>query len=338
MRSAAARRVLLGALGARGYASDMHVIAVLALDGVVAFDLSTPIEIFGRARLPDGQPAYRVQVCAPTAAVDAGTFTLYAPWRLSHLAEADTIILPGLADPAIPLPEPVLTALRDAAARGTRIASICVGAFTLAATGLLDGLRATTHWAAAAELARRYPAIAVDADVLFVDNGQFLTSAGAAAGLDLCLHMIRRDYGAAVAADTARVAVMPLERAGGQAQFIIHEPPSADGATLEPLLRWLEENAHRELTLADLAVQAGLSTRTLSRHFREQTGTTPLHWLNQHRIRRAQALLETTDCAVEQIASRVGFGSPTTFRERFKDSVGTTPQVYRRTFRGKALR
>lgn len=314
----------------------MHVIAVLALDGVVAFDLSTPIEIFGRARLPDGQPAYRVQVCAPTAVVDAGSFTLHTPWRLSSLAEADTIILPGLADPALPLPAPVSNALREAATHGTRIASICVGAFTLAATGLLYGLRATTHWAAAAELARRYPTIAVDADVLFVDNGQFLTSAGAAAGLDLCLHMIRRDYGAAVAADAARIAVMPLERAGGQAQFIIHEPPSADGATLKPLLRWVAANAHQELTLADLAAQAKLSTRTLSRHFREQTGTTPLHWLNQHRIRRAQELLETSDCAVEQIASQVGFGSPTTFRERFKGAVGTTPQAYRRAFRGKA--
>lgn len=227
----------------------------------------------------------------PDRCGDTGAFTLSTPWRLSHLAEVDTIILPGLVDPTLPIPELVATALRDAAARGTRIASICVGAFTLAATGLLDGLRATTHWAAAVELTRRYPAITVDADVLSVDNGQLLTSAGAAAGLDLCLHMIRRDYGSAVAADAARIAVMPLERDGGQAQLIIHEPPRADGATLEPLLRWLGENAHRELVLADVAAHAGLSPRSLSRHFREQNGTTPLQWLNRYHIRHAQALL-----------------------------------------------
>ncbi len=196
----------------------------------------------------------------------------------------------------------VLAALRSAAASGTRIASICVGAFTLAATGLLDGLRATTHWAAAGELARRYPAVAVDANVLFVDNGQILTSAGAAAGLDLCLHMIRNDHGSAVAADAARIAVMPLERDGGQAQFIVREPPTPDGATLEPLLRWMEENAHRELTLADIAAQAMMSARTLNRRFREQTGTTPLHWLHRARLRQAQYLLETTSHSVERIA------------------------------------
>ena len=176
--------------------------------------------------------------------VDAGAFTLRAPWGLDALAEADTIILPGCADPTLPVPPEVLDALRAAAARGTRIASICVGAFVLAATGLLDGLRATTHWLGAAALAATHPEVDVDPDVLYVDNGQFLTSAGAAAGLDLCLHMIRRDHGSAVAADAARLSVMPLEREGGQAQFIVHEqPPSPDGTTLEPLLRWMEENA-----------------------------------------------------------------------------------------------
>jgi transcriptional regulator GlxA family with amidase domain len=208
-----------------------------------------------------------------------------------------------------------------------------VGAFTLAATGLLDGLRATTHWRAAAALARRYPRVAVDPDVLFVDNGQFLTSAGAAAGLDLCLHLIRRDYGAAVAADAARTAVMPLERAGGQAQFIAHPPPIPDGATLEPLLRWLDQNAHRELTLGQIAAQARLSVRTLNRRFREQTGTTPLQWLHRARLRRAQCLLETTSLPVERIAGQVGFGSPTAFRDHFRRLVGTSPHAYRRAFR-----
>jgi transcriptional regulator GlxA family with amidase domain len=314
------------------YSIAMHVVAVLALDGVLAFDLSTPIEVFGRARLPDGRMAYGVRVCAPADEVDAGIFAVRAPWGLDALPEADTIILPGLADPTAPVPADVLEALRGAAKGGTRIASICVGAFTLAATGLLRGLRATTHWAAAKELSRRYPDVDVDAGVLFVDNGQVLTSAGAAAGLDLCLHMIRRDHGSEVAAGAARLAVMPLEREGGQAQFIVHEQPGADGSSLEPLLRWMEENVHRELTLDDLAARATMSTRTLNRRFREQTGTTPLRWLRRSRIRRAQYLLETTDHSVERIALQVGFGSPTSFRDRFKRLVGTNPNAYRRAF------
>ncbi len=311
----------------------MHTVAVLALDGVVAFDLATPLEVFGRARLPGGDAAYRVRVCAPADEVDAGAFALRLTWRLDALAEADTIILPGLADPAMPILQEVLVALRAAAGRGARIASICVGTFTLAATGLLDGLRATTHWLAADALARRYPRVEVDPDVLFVDNGQLLTSAGAAAGLDLCLHLIRRDHGAAVAADAARTSVMPLERAGGQSQFIAHAPPIPDGATLEPLLRWLDENAHRELTFGQIAARAGLSPRTLNRRFRDQTGTTPLQWLHRARLRRAQCLLETTGLPVERIAAQVGFGSPTTFRDRFRRLVGTSPHAYRRAFR-----
>ena len=310
----------------------MHKIAILALDGVLAFDLSTPIELFGRTRLPDGRPAYEVRVCAPKAEIDAGSFIMRVPWGLDILAQADTIILPGLADITTPVPTEVLTALRRAAGGGARLASICVGAFVLAATGLLDGLRATTHWLAAAELARQYPKVTVDADVLFVDNGQFLTSAGAAAGLDLCLHLVRRDYGAAVAADAARFAVMPLERDGGQAQFIVREQPTSTGVTLEPLLRWMDEHACQELTLEDLAAQVKLTTRTLSRRFREQTGTTPMQWLHRSRLRQAQCLLETTDLSVETIAGQVGFGSSTTFRDRFKQFVGVSPQGYRRTF------
>ncbi|MEV0986561.1 helix-turn-helix domain-containing protein [Streptomyces sp. NPDC049949] len=315
----------------------MHTVAVLALDGVIAFDLSTPIEVFGRTRLPDGRPAYRVRVCAVAGEVDAGAFTLRAPWPLQALAEADTIVLPGVADPDVPVPPEVLDALREAAGRGTRIASICTGAFVLAATGLLDGLRATTHWVAAPPLAARYPAIEVDPDVLYVDNGQFLTSAGAAAGLDLCLHLIRRDHGSAVAADTARLSVMPLERDGGQAQFIVHEhPPAPRGSALEPLLRWMEDNARRELTLDGVAAQAGMSVRTLNRRFREQTGTSPLQWLHRARIRQAQYLLETTGHPVERIASQVGFGSPTAFRDRFRRITGTSPNAYRRAFQGQS--
>lgn len=312
----------------------MHTVTVLALNGVLAFDLSTPVEVFGRVRLPDGRAAYEVRVCAPADEVDAGVFTIRAPWALDTLEEADTVVVPGLADPAEPVAEEVLGALWRAAEGGARIASICVGAFTLAAAGLLNGLRATTHWAAAEKLARLYPDVEVDADVLFIDNGQVLTSAGAAAGLDLCLYMIRQDHGSTVAADAARVAVMPLERDGGQAQFIVHEPPGADGASLEPLLRWMEVNAHRALTLDEIAVQAATSARTLNRRFREQTGTTPLRWLQQLRIRRAQHLLETTGHSVERVASEVGFGSPTSFRDLFKRLVGTSPRDYRRAFRG----
>jgi transcriptional regulator GlxA family with amidase domain len=246
--------------------------------------------------------------------------------------------VPGLADPTEPVPEDVLGALRATAESGTRVASICVGAFTLAAAGLLNGLRATTHWAAAKELSRLYPDVDVDAGVLFVDNGQILTSAGAAAGLDLCLHMIRKDHGSAVAADAARVAVMPLEREGGQAQFIVHEPPGADGSSLEPLLRWMEQNARRGLTLGEIAARAKMSTRTLNRRFREQTGTTPLRWLQRSRIRHAQRLLETTGHPVERVAGEVGFGSTTSFRDLFKSLVGTSPRDYRRAFQGTPAR
>jgi len=312
----------------------MHTVAVLAMDGVVPFDLSTPIEVFGRVRLRDGGSPYRVTVCALRPDVDAGAFVLRAPHGIDALATADTIVVPGRDDLDTPVPGEVLDALRDAAAGGARVASICVGAFTLAAAGLLDGRRATTHWAAATALAARYPAVEVDPDVLFVDNGHVLTSAGAAAGLDLCLHLVRRDHGSAVAADTARVSVMPLERAGGQAQFIAHEPPTPDGATLEPLLRWLTENCRRELTIGDIAAHAGLSVRTLNRRFRDQTGTTPLRWLHRTRLRRAQHLLETTEHPVDRVAFEAGFGSPATFRDRFQRVIGTSPQAYRRAFRG----
>lgn len=311
----------------------MHTVAVLALDQVIPFDLSTPLEVFTRTRLPDGRPGYQVRVCAERPETDAGAFTLRAPWGLDGLRGADTIIVPGTADPATPLPPAVRDALRASAADGTRIASICSGTFPLAATGLLDGLRATTHWIAADRLAAAHPDIEVDPDVLYVDNGRLLTSAGAAAGLDLCLHMIRRDYGSAVAADAARLSVMPLEREGGQAQFIVqNHAPTPQGSTLEPLLIWMQDNLGSELTLAGIAAHAGTSTRTLIRRFREQTGTTPLQWLHRARIRQAQHLLETTGHSVERIGAQVGFGSPTAFRDRFKRSTGVSPSTYRRTF------
>lgn len=311
----------------------MHTVAVLALSGVVPFDLSTPCEVFGRVRLAGDRAGYDVRVCGLEKEVPAGAFTLRPRWGLRALGTADTVVIPGVADPLAPVPKAVVRAIRSAAARGCRIASICSGAFVLAATGLLDGRRATTHWLATDQLAQRYPHIAVDPNVLYVDNGQILTSAGAAAGLDLCLHLVRRDYGAAVAADAARIAVMPLERSGGQAQFITHQPPSADGGSLEPSMRWIQAHLHQPLTLERLASHAAMSTRTLSRRFAEQTGTTPLQWILQARVRRAQQLLETTGHSVEQIATEVGFGSAPAFRERFNRIVGTSPQRYRRAFR-----
>ncbi len=315
------------------YVSAMHTVAVLALDDVIPSDLAMPIDVFARTQLPGGREGYRIRVCAPEPEVDARTFTLRAPYDLSGLTDADTVIVPGVHDPSAPVRDDVIDALRAAADAGTRIASICVGTFVLARAGLLKGLRATTHWYAAGLLAEVCPEVTVDPDVLYVDNGQILTSAGAAAGLDLCLHMIRRDYGSLVAAEAARASVVPLEREGGQAQFIGNLPPAVPrGAEFEPLLAWLDENAARDLTLDDIAGHAGLSTRTLLRRFREQTGTTPLQWLHRARVRRAQHLLETTGHPVERIAAQVGFGSPTAFRDRFKRVAGVSPQAYRRAF------
>ncbi len=314
----------------------MHTVVVLALDGTVVFDLGTPLEVFGRAQLPDDRPAYRVLVCAPGRRFESDSMTTTTAHGLEVLAGADTIMIPGVADPTAEVATDVLDAIRDAAASGTRIASICVGAFTLAATGLLDGLRATTHWRAAAMLAAGYPLIDVDPAVLFVDNGTILTSAGAAAGIDLCLHMIRSDYGAAVAANAARISVVPLQRDGGQAQFITHDARAVHSTPLAAVLAWMEDNAHDQLTLEQIAARAHTSTRTVNRRFRDETGMTPVQWLRRARVRRAQALLETTDHSIDRITHQVGFTSATNFRDTFKDTVGTTPASYRRSFRASA--
>jgi len=313
----------------------MHEVAVVAFPGVVPFDLATPCEIFGRARLAEAEAAYRVKVCGVSRSVDAGAFELRTRYGLAELEGADTVVIPGVADLERPVPRELVVALRKAAGRGARLASICSGAFVLAATGLLAGLRATTHWLAAPELASRHPSIDVDPSVLFVDCGALLTSAGAAAGMDLCLHMIRRDYGAAVAADAARLAVMPLERDGGQAQFITHPPPGDDGESLAPVLRWIEANPRKDLSLDAIARRAAMSPRTLSRRFREQTGTTPARWVANARLRRAQQLLETTAHPVERVAASAGFPSPSTFRARFQQALGTSPQAYRKAFRSR---
>lgn len=313
----------------------MHRVVIVALDGLVTFDLAVPYECFHGARLRNGNPAYRVRVCGVTKSSDAGDFWLQTKYGLSELTRADTVILPGIKDITAPVPPELVRAVRAAAARGARIASICSGAFLLAATGLLDGRRATTHWLAAEELSRRYPRIEVDPQVLYVDEGQVLTSAGAAAAFDLCLHMLRRDHGAAVAAHMARLSVMPLERDGGQSQFIVHALPSPDETSLARVLGWLTRHLSEEVSIDDIARRAGMSVRSLNRHFKEQTGTTPLQWLIRARVRHAQTLLETTTHSVERIASACGFGSVTVLREHFRRLVLTSPLAYRASFRSR---
>ncbi len=315
------------------YRARMITVAVLAIEDAIAFDLATPIEIFGRVRLPDGRAGYRVLVAGSADVVDAGPLRIAPGVGLDEAARADLLIVPGRNDPRRATPAPILDLLRAAVERGSRVASICVGAFSLAEAGLLDGLPATTHWLAAEELARRYPHVRVDPDVLYTDSGAVLTSAGASAGLDLCLHLVESDYGAAVAADAARLAVAPLQRTGGQAQYILRNRPTYQTASLEALLVWIEANAHRPLSLADLASAAGLSTRTLSRRFTEETGQSPMQWVIGVRIRHAQELLELTDYTVDRIASQTGFSSPSTFRAQFGETVGVSPAGYRKTFR-----
>ena len=241
----------------------------MAFDGVVLGDLATPCEVFGRVRTVEERAPYEVRICSLQPEVESEHLTLKVPWRISSLKRADTVIIPGIDDLDRALPKELLQALRRAVDRGARVASICTGAFLLALTGALDGLQATTHWLVAEELARRHPAIDVNPDVLYVDHGHVLTSAGAAAGLDLCLHLVRCDLGAEAAAQAARTAVMPLERAGGQAQFIVHERPSVNDASIGSLLTWIEQNLRKELSLSVIARRAAMSTRTLSRRFRE---------------------------------------------------------------------
>ncbi|SHG08256.1 GlxA family transcriptional regulator [Streptoalloteichus hindustanus] len=316
----------------------MTVVAVLALDGVVGFELTTPCLVFGTAAMVAGAP-YEVRVCAADDAeisTAATHFALRAPWGLDALATADTVVVPARAGFLEEPPPAVLTALRAAAERGARVAAICTGAFDLARTGLLDGRRATTHWKYAAELARRHPEIDVDPSVLFVDEGAVLTSAGVAAGLDLCLHLLRNDHGASLAAEVARMVVVPPHRDGGQAQFIRHPDPADPAASLHPTLAWLEAHLREPLTLVDIARHAGTSVRSLSRRFREQTGSSPLSWLLGARVRRAQQLLETTDLSVDRIAEEAGFGTPATLRHHFARLVGTPPRAYRQAFRATA--
>jgi transcriptional regulator GlxA family with amidase domain len=317
----------------------MHTVAVVALADVIAFDLTTAVEVFGRVVLPSGEPCYRVLVCGTAPVVSAGPMRIATDYGIVDLDGADTIVVPGRNDVTAGTSDDVLRALKSAYARGTRIASICSGAFTLAEAGLLDGRRATTHWLAADLFRATYPAVDLDPDVLYVDEGQVLTSAGASAGLDLCLHMVASDYGAAVAAYAARLAVAPLHRSGGQAQFILRNTAAAkhiaERTELDDVLAWIEQQAHRELTLRDIADRAATSVRTLNRRFQAETGQTPMQWLTGVRVRHAQQLLESTAHGVEKIGRDVGFSSPANFREQFRRLAGVAPQSYRNTFRDR---
>ncbi|MGO4613337.1 GlxA family transcriptional regulator [Nocardia sp. 2YAB30] len=309
----------------------MHSVAVLAVDGVVGFELAIPCQVFSLA------PGYRVRVCAQrkknmiATAAGEEVFGFSSRYGLDDVLDAQTVIIPGADPDAVPDPR-VLRAVRAAADRGARVASICTGAFVLAAAGLLDGRKATTHWMLADHLADRYPSVSVDPSVLFIDDGTILTSAGVAAGLDLCLHIVRRDRGAAVATDTARQIVMPPQRAGGQAQFIERPTPAAPSDDLGPTLQWMQDNLATPMSLADIATKASMSIRSLSRRFRAHTGTTPTQWLLDRRLHRARELLEMTALPVERIATTTGFGSIETFRYHFIRHIGTTPAAYRSTF------
>jgi transcriptional regulator GlxA family with amidase domain len=308
----------------------MHRVVALIANRVVAFDLAIPAQVFGKE--PD---RYAWAVCAPTpgrVATETG-FDVVVPHGLEALAAADTVIVPGIGDDAWPLPAAALDALRAAVGGGARVASICTGAFVLAQAGLLDGRRATTHWRYAARLARMFPAVRVDPEVLYVDEGDVLTSAGVAAGIDLCLHMVRRDFGAAAANGVARRMVVAAHREGGQAQYVERPLPPATGEGLTATRAWMETRLERPLTVEAMARHARYSPRTFARRFRAETGTTPLRWLIGRRVAEAQRLLEGTDLPVEEVATRAGFGTAVALRQHFARTLGTAPTAYRRTFR-----
>jgi transcriptional regulator GlxA family with amidase domain len=306
-----------------------HHVVVVALTNVLALDLGIPLQVFGSWR--DGP--YRLTVCAerPGLVPVHGSPAVSVEYGLDALETADTIIVPGQADPGVPAAA-VRDALTAAAARGARMVSICTGAFVLAAAGLLDGRRATTHWWHAASLASQYPQVTVEPKVLYVDEGEVLTSAGIAAGLDLCLHLIRRDFGTHVANQRARMLVAAPHRTGGQAQYIDLpvRPERPEGLT--QLYEWALLNLHQPLTVDQLAQQAGMSRRTLIRRFNTETGQPPMRWLLEARLSHARELLESTDLTVEGVARRCGLGTSANFRTLFKEHVGVPPSVYRDTF------
>jgi transcriptional regulator GlxA family with amidase domain len=309
-----------------------HRVAVLALDGVVAFDLATPPQVFWS--VPGRR--YEVVVCGTGPVRAAHGFTIVPSAGLSELERADTVVVPGVRDELASRPPEILDALRAAAARGARMTSICTGAFVLGEAGLLDGRRATTHWAHVEDLRRRFPSVRVEPDVLWVDEGDLVTSAGVAAGIDLCLHLVRRDHGAEAANAAARRVVVAPHRSGGQAQFIDAPVPDAPETSLEPTRTWALERLAEPLTVESMAAHAGFAPRTFARRFRAETGTTPLQWLLHQRVLRARRMLETTDLPVEAVARRCGFSTSVGLRDHFRRATRTTPTAYRSAFRAAA--
>ncbi|WP_328470617.1 GlxA family transcriptional regulator [Streptomyces sp. NBC_00448] len=312
-----------------------HRVALAVTDQAPIFELAVPCEVFGIDRPDLTDPWYDLQVCT----VDPGTtvahgFVAHGAGDMDDLVRADTVVVPACANVhRAPSPE-LVEAVRAAHTAGARIAAICSGAFVLAAAGLLDGRRATTHWMHTHELARRHPEVCLDPKVLYVEDGGIYTSAGTAAGLDLCLELVRVDHGAAVANALARRLVTPPHRMGGQAQYVELPAVARDDTTLGPLLEWARGRLDGPLTLTDLARQAGISRRTLARRFEETIGVPPMRWLQQERIRRAQHLLETSTLPVEQVSAASGLGSATNLRRHFVRDVGLAPQAYRFAFLG----
>jgi AraC family transcriptional activator FtrA len=315
----------------------MRTVSVLAFDGMAPFELGAVVEVFGLPRPELGIPWYELSVCAerPGPLLAVGGFTMNVSHGLQTFAAADTVIVPGAEVHGDVSPR-VVAALRHAHARGARVVSICSGAFALAAAGLLDGREATTHWKYAELLQRRYPRVRVNPDVLYVDGGDVLSSAGSAAGLDLCLHLVRRDYGAQIANAVARRLVIPPHREGGQAQFIeasVREV-SGDDDGVERSMAWALANLAEPMTVGDLARRAHLAPRTYLRQFARRVGTSPMRWVISQRIAASLPLLEASDVPIEDVGTAVGFDSPVTFRHHFGRAMRTSPSAYRRSFRG----
>ncbi|UEP31064.1 MULTISPECIES: transcriptional regulator FtrA [unclassified Burkholderia] len=310
-----------------------HLVVALAYDRLCTFEFGCVVELFALERPELGVDWYRFAVCAsePGPVRAAGGITVAAPYRLATLDRADTIVIPGWRDPDERPPEPLLKKLRAAHRRGARLCSICSGVFVLAAAGVLDGLTVTTHWRYAERLQARYPALRVNPDALYVDEGQIVTSAGSAAGLDMLLHLVRRDHGGAIANRVAQRLVLPPHRDGGQAQFVPRPVAPGGGDRLAKLIDWMRAHAAEPHTLASLAAQAAMSTRTLQRQFAEATGMSPLMWLIRERVNIAKDMLETHPAlSLAQIAARSGFGSEESLRRHFRRVAATSPAAYRR--------
>ncbi|MGL5809901.1 MAG: GlxA family transcriptional regulator [Nocardioides sp.] len=322
----------------QGSSRRTHRVAVLVADGSNPFEFNAAVEVFGISRPELGVPWYRLVVCAVdrTVRLREGLYELRCQGTLRDVLEADTVIAPNRPDPEVPLDDRVVRTLRQAAARGARMISFCTGAFSLAEAGLLDGRPATTHWMWTESFRQRFPRVELRPGLLYVDDGDILTSAGSAAALDLCLHMVRRDHGAAIARKVSDRLVFPGHRDGGQQQFIAR-PANDDPPALGAVLDWAREHLAETFDVAVLSRRAGMAPSTFHRRFLALTGTTPMRWLLRQRLELARELLETTDLGVEQIASRVGHGTGSNLRDHFNRHVGLSPTAYRRSHRTNAV-